>query len=481
MVFDEALINHIKDQQKNTNDLLADIKEYNCLGEYYKIKKHLDDFLSGKNIENRFIVMPGLRGVGKTTILYQLYDYLLNEKNIDQENILYLTMDRIKKLYGYDLLEIVDIFLSSIHNTNKLKLKKKIFIFVDESHFDNQWAISSKIIYDRTKNIFLICTGSSSLDLEINADVARRAYKKSIFPNNFKDYILLKNNIKIDYKFSNILSNIIYFGEEEYINQGIELEENVHDQLFSLDNYPKKEFMNFLKGYGFPISLNSKEEEAYKKTFNIINQIIQNDILAIKPIITRNNQVSIMQIISYIALSRPGTISNHKIANYLSISSKTANEILNILEKTQLIFNVKPFGGAGKIVKKAWKYYFLSSCLKSATIFNIGRYNMDNKKCLSALSENYVAASLFKMQQTKFKLMGLFYPPEKKGTDFLLRTKLDDMVPIEVGIGKKTKSQLTRAINKYDSKYGVLISNRYNNIQKHGNIVYIPLISFGFL
>ena len=92
-----------------------------------------------------------------------------------------------------------------------------------------------------------------------------------------------------------------------------------------------------------------------------------------------------------------------------------------------------------------------------------------------------MAASLFKLNQTRFHLMGLFYPTEKKGCDLLLRTKLDDIVPIEVGIGKKTKSQLTRAINKYDSAYGVLISNRYSSIRQHNDIIHIPSAIFGFL
>lgn len=135
-----------------------------------------------------------------------------------------------------------------------------------------------------------------------------------------------------------------------------------------------------------------------------------------------------------------GAISNHKLSNYLSISSRVVNEILNILEKTQLIFNVKSYGGAGKIAKKAWKYYFLSPSLILAINYDVGRYSMDNKKCLGFLAETLVASSLFKIQQTRFELMGLFYPPEKKGSDFLLRTKLDDIVPVEVGIGKKLKA-----------------------------------------
>jgi len=85
------------------------------------------------------------------------------------------------------------------------------------------------------------------------------------------------------------------------------------------------------------------------------------------------------------------------------------------------------------------------------------------------------------MSKTQFRFMGLFYPLEKKSSDFLLRTKLEEIVPIEVGIGNKTKSQLVKTMNDYDSEYGILISNRYNTIKHYKNIIYIPLVSFGFL
>jgi len=43
--------------------------------------------------------------------------------------------------------------------------------------------------------------------------------------------------------------------------------------------------------------------------------------------------------------------------------------ILDVLEKTQLVFSVKPYGGAGKVVKKPWKYYFLSPSINAAIRF----------------------------------------------------------------------------------------------------------------
>ena len=76
--------------------------------------------------------------------------------------------------------------------------------------------------------------------------------------------------------------------------------------------------------------------------------------------------------------------------------------------------------------------------------------------------------------------IGLFYDPKKSGVDFLVRN-IDKIIPIEVGVGKKTKSQLTKAINNYNSDYGILISNRTFSIKKENNIIYIPLRTFSYI
>ncbi|MDR0911572.1 MAG: AAA family ATPase, partial [Methanobrevibacter sp.] len=359
------------------------------------------------------------------------------------------------------------------------RLDKKIFIFVDESHFDKNWAVSGKIIYDKTKNIFLICTGSSSIDLEINGDVARRSIKESIFPNNFNDYLLLKHNFKINSDFSNSLKNVLYYGDENYIEKAVNLEKEVYNNLFDLKKDIDIEFIEFLKSFGFPLTLNHGELRRYRRNFAVVNQVIERDIPLVQSFNTSSNN-NIKKIIYYLALAREGETSNQKIADYLSISPKMVNEILNVLEKTQLIFSIKPYGGAGKIVRKQWKYYFLSPTLTGAINYYIGRFDLNNRTCLGKLAETFVASTLFKMSQS-FHLLDIFYPTAKKTSDFIIRTKFNNLVPIEVGIGKKTKSQLTITMNKYGADKGILISNRYNRIRYENNILYLPLISFGFI
>ncbi|KZX14884.1 hypothetical protein [Methanobrevibacter filiformis] len=65
----------------------------------------------------------------------------------------------------------------------------------------------------------------------------------------------------------------------------------------------------------------------------------------------------------------------------------------------------------------------------------------------------------------------------ENGVDFLVEN-YDKIIPIEVGLGKKDKKQISKAINRYKSPYGIVISNTTSKIEKIDNIIYIPLTSF---
>jgi predicted AAA+ superfamily ATPase len=147
---------------------------------FYELKSIIDDFLNGY-VENRFLTLSGLRGLGKTTVVFQIYDYLLNEKKIPQERILYVSNEELNFL-GNNLYELIDMFIREIHESAPVFLKSKLFIFVDEAHYDKNWSLIGKIFYDKTPNIFFIFTGSSALSLDINVDAVRRIKREIVFP-----------------------------------------------------------------------------------------------------------------------------------------------------------------------------------------------------------------------------------------------------------------------------------------------------------
>ncbi len=478
MTSKEELITYINAKQRETKTLtrnkLKNTKKHRL--KYYKIKKHMDKFLSEEEYYHRFIVMPGLRGVGKTTILYQLYNYLKNEKNINTNNIFYLDVHDLKSSFNTDVKTIFNLFIEEKHQKTLVTLDEKIFLLVDEAQLDENWAKYAKLIFDKTSNVFMIFTGSSALDLELNTDAARRITREQIFPCNFQEYLLLKH--KINLPKSNI-KYLILRRDEESINKAIEYEKQIKDNLLDLENDINLEFKKFLHYQSFPFTLNINEINSYQLINEVIEKIVSDDLKDFYSF----NQVTnntILRLITYLATKKSGDTSHTKIAQSLELSTKTVKKILEILEKSQLIFSINAYGSSGKMLKKPQQHLFLSPSIKTAINYRVGRYDINHEKCFSVLAENLIASKIFGLTNESMESLALFYDADKKGVDFLIK-HLDMVIPLEVGIGKKTKSQLTISKNKYNSNYGILVSNRTSEIRFHNNILYIPLLTFALM
>ncbi|MEG3225389.1 MAG: hypothetical protein BME94_07730 [Methanobacteriales archaeon Met13] len=452
-------------------------KKFKHRSAFFKLKKHADNFLDNFN-ENRFIVMPGLRGVGKTTLLFQLYDYLINEKGIDQDRVLYMSTDHLSEYLGSKLIDAVDVFISEVHQKTPVTLDEELFIFIDEAQHDKEWSKAGKLLYDQSKRIFMIFTGSSALSLEMNVDAVRRTKKESIFPMNFSEYLLLKHGIYPPKETSASIRKLIFNGEVEGAG---EKENQIMKNTLKLDRPVEKEWENYLCCGGFPFGIHLDNRDIHEKTFNMLDRVIEKDVSLIRSF-RSDTRSAIFRILMFLALQMPGETSEGKLANNIGISSALVKDILIILEKTHLIFHVKPYSeSAGKSIRKAWKYYFLSPSIKTSINFELGKYNPKKREFLGELAENMVASYFFKTQETMNIPHGLFYSPEKGGVDFILSNLDGEITPVEVGIGKKGKGQIKRAINRYDSKYGVIISNATKTITREEDVIYIPLTTFSFL
>ncbi|BDZ68535.1 ATP-binding protein [Methanobacterium ferruginis] len=448
---------------------------------YFQIEKHVNEFLNGY-IENRFLIMPGLRGIGKTTILFQIYEYLTKEKGVDADRILYISVDELSTYLGAKLSEAVDAFVSEIHETSLVHLEKELFILVDESHYDKEWSKTGKIVYDQSKKIFLIFTGSSALSFEMNVDAARRIKKEPVFPMNFLEYNILKNKIFPPDDLSSSLIDLIFKGDESSVKYASRKENEMKKNLLNLSKPVEKEWEDYLFCRDFPFGLNMDRTEVYERVFTLINRVIEKDVFSLKSFNTES-RTTISRIITFLALQDPGGTSDAKLATKVGKSPKSIREILNILEKTHLVFSVKPYGTAGKMVRKSWKYYFLSPTINAAIRFKLGKYNRRDRKLLGILAETLVASYFFRLKETSSMPLGIFYDPAKNGVDFLLQTPDEGMgiIPVEVSIGKEDKSQITRAITRYKSEYGIVISNTTSKIKKEGKVIFIPLVTFFFI
>ena len=442
-----------------------------------EIKKYIDEFCESETeYYPRFLMMPGLRGVGKTTILYQLYQYLINTKKIDEKNILYLDISDLKSAYDVGIKEVFDVYMENVHQCIPAGLDEKVFLFVDEAQLDENWVKYGKLIFDKTFNVFMIFTGSSALNFELNTDASRRVIRKQIFPCSFREYLILNNNLELK---ENNFKDLIFRGDAESIDKAIQDEIFLKKELIKLNNEPEIELKKFLHSQSFPYALKLSEPEIHQLTNDMIKKIVNDDLNQFKSFNNMTND-NIMRMLTYLATKKPGTTSNTSIAQSLNISVKTVSKVLQALEKTQLIFSINAYGAGGRMLKKPAQHFFQSPSIKAALNYRVGRYDLNHEKCFATLFENLVASSLYRLSYESMSSLGIFYDSNKKGVDFIVK-HLDRIIPVEVGIGKKTKSQLTIAKNSYGADYGILISNRTSNIKFENNILYIPLLTFALM
>ena len=478
----QLILNFINENSSNMpyvlrDKLIKDDKKLNYRSEFEEIKSSIDDFIEGNEL-NRFIVLPGIRGVGKTTLLYQAYYYLLNEKHLLPEQIIYLSCDDLNNLVDCNIREIVDIYLNKQFNTQLRLLDKELFLLIDESQYDKNWAMSGKIIYDRSEKVFMVFTGSSALNLEYNADAARRMFKRVITPLNYNEHLKLKYNCS-SINLGNSLIDLILNGEEK---NAIKYEKEINRNLINNIDYNSNDWIEYLKYGGFPILV--RESNFRRLSSNIVDmveKVVNTDMVSIKNF-TFENQTNSNRVLRYMALQNAGDLSQNNLAKYLKTSQANVKNILDILEKTHLIFSVEAYGTSSKRMKKTKKYYFATSSIKNALSMNSGNTIKDIKQYEGLLLENHVASILFNFTQRGNNYFTLYYDSNKKrNVDFILQQDFKNPVPIEVGRGRKDKRQIMHAINSYGADYGIIVSDTTTTIEKQDNIIYVPPKTFSFL
>lgn len=459
-----------KDKTQKNNE------EYNKKTEFYQFKEDIKEFLN-KESEERFYILTGLRGVGKTTLLYQIYNYLNKECNIEKERILYLNIDRLKNMGKFNLLEYLEIFIKELNEQNSLN-KKPLFLLIDETQYAKNWDLTGKIIFDETSNVFMIFTGSDTLTLELSNESSRRSFKKELYPLNFLEYLNLKYKYEFPKNLTKQFQNLIFTGQTQEIEK---IEEKITYTIFmDLDREVKNEWKDYIQFRNFPRTMNLKNtDKIIEQTLDIKDRIIERDLRTVNSLTTQT-QLKSYSILNFLAMQKPSEISTSKISSALDIPVKTVNNILHTFEKTHTIFHIEPYGSVTKSLRKSWEYYFLSTQMKACICLS-NRLISDFDEHMGILLENFVASSLFRLKNETRSDFRIFYDPKKGGVDFILNTILGENIPIEVGIGKKKKKQIKTAINRYNADYGILISNKKTSIQKEEDIIHIPPITFSLL
>jgi len=439
---------------------------------FSRIKKYIDNFIEKNEKINRLIIIPGLRGTGKTTLLYQLYLYLIRKRNITRERILFISVDDLKSL-NYDLRSCIDIYESKILLEDLVNSKEPVFLLLDEVNHDPNWALTLKVIYDEYPNIFIIATGSSALELEkeTTADLARRAKKEYLFPLNFIEYLKISKKIDKYYKTKILKEKILNLLKDDSIIPKFTIEFFNNKEIIEIYKKIKLysyETEDFLKFGGFPFTALYKRDSE-DLLLETIKKIAYLDIPTINNVKSSSIKDTI-KIINYLAGSEKTSIEN--ISNSLNISKENVQNILEYLEMSSLIFSIKPLGSEEKISRKTWKRYFITPTIRFMIKDYLGTFKESD---IGFLFEEYIASTLYKIQIThNMSNINVFYDPNKNSADFLIKTNNNKIITVEVKYGKdkNAEKQVRNSMKRYNSEYGIIIGDY--ELEFKDNILYIP-------
>lgn len=429
------------------------------------MQKYVRDFMNG-DTSVRWLVMPGLRGCGKTTLLAQLY----HDTAVAAERKLFLSVDQITQTFGATLAEIIQIYEEAVGGSFE-RLKEPVFLFLDEVQYDRQWAGFLKTIYDRTRKVFIVATGSSALMLNVNADVARRAVSEKLYPMSFTEFMKIKHGKYEEKGLGKQLRKALLESASA---------KETYEQLAGCEFAVRKYWLNVARdemvhyiNYGtLPYMVALKNEAlVYDQIKKSLERVISVDIPQIGKF--RSDIASKFPMLLY-AIADSEQLSLNNLSGAMEIGRPTLMHMLNVLEQTETVMRVYPHGSHRSQVRKPSKYLFTSPAFRAMYFKFVG--STQRKEIYEGkLLEDIVGLYLGRLCNQRS--ISLTYDSAASGADFIVRDE-DMLIAIEVGRGQKGFAQVVRTAKKVKAKYGLVISASELAIDIKQSAVAVPLEFF---
>lgn len=448
---------------------------------FSKFKKIVEKLLGNNLLETeKIVLMPGIRGIGKSTLLAQTYaiekflkskdaKLLANIGKLDERVYLDVSQLHAEQISLNDFFN----FYEEVKEFHFEKPQKKILLLLDEIHFDEHWGLFLKNIFDRTKghrDILVIATGSSALQINMIADLGRRSEIWEIFPMKFGEYLILKYGKYPISGLSDDLQAILFNSENaKEVFDGLKSRLPEVNRFFA-ESMPPQSEKDFFESGSFPSVLKiENKQKAAEKIKSVIDGIIAKDIIGLKSFETQT--VSKISDLLYL-LAQSDLISYSKLQEALKISRpETLESLIEVLIMSGVLAKVKTYGTTYGSTRKTPKILFITPSLRSAIINNIYPSGIEGKKL-----EDYFAL-IFQQDIKKNQTFGapkLSYDLAEGGADFVLTLKDRSNLVIEVGFSKDEIKQVESTMKKVRSRYGLVFGS--NELEIVGDsIVKIPL------
>ncbi len=445
-------------------------KTYPKRNVFIKIEKYVKDFLNGKS-EQRWVIIPGLRGVGKTTILAQIY-LEFAAKPLEEIQILYVSLDEVKNILNASLTDVIDAY-EQILGVSFEKQDQPILLLVDEAQYDPKWASALKSLYDRSKKVCIICSGSSAVSLQTNPDVIRRAVFEKLYPMSFTEFQMIKNTVFSPTGLKQEMKDALYLsGNAEQVFETLkDLESTVLSYWAKID---RLDVQKYLAVGTLPFAIRYQNTaQVYEAILLLLDKIIAQDIEELGKF--DSETLGSIKRLLYI-LADVDVISIHKLTELLPPTRITLSNVFDVLEKAELLIKIDPYGSNISQARKPAKYLFMTPAIRLSLLNITGQEGTFLTRQGKLLED--IAALHFYREFVTPGIGNISYDSSQESADFILQIANQKQLAVEIGMGDKELRQVIASMEKIKCDYGIVFCSGPLTLIKDKNIVKVPLDYF---
>ena len=296
------------------------------------VKRAIYEQIIQNLFKGKAIIITGPRQVGKTTLLHTI----MKERD---NKVLYLNCDEpdIRPL---------------LENASSTSLKNLIgnnsLILIDEAQRVKNIGLTLKLLVDNFKEIQVIATGSSALELanEINEPLTGRKREYHLYP----------------FSTGELVANTTVLQESRVLEQRMI--------------------------YGFYPDIVNSPAEAQANLLELTNNYLFKDVLSLQDV---RKPALLERLLIALALQVGNEISYNEIAQTIGTDHKTIDRYLELLEKCFVIFQVGGFSrNLRNEIKKGKKIYFYDNGIRNAIIKNFSPLSL--RQDVGCLWENLLVS-----------------------------------------------------------------------------------------